>query len=386
MKRIYVAFLISLFTLGIYAGDDCNPVDNLYLSVGAGFLVGDNGQPSAISNVAVAWDANIGYWFGTSKYAGVRLGYTGDILQSFNYISNKSYGWNTLYVDGILNLSNLICKTKLPNRDPLWYCAPFISLECLVPMASNQYNTSFGLGVGLANEINVHNNLSVTFDWRNTLAFSNGLKWLPEVNAGLKFHFTGKARIKPKPEIAFIPDTIPNCQEKSDSIENLKSQIGSLEFTIDSLNSKITIIESDTSIYHLEDKVITDFVKLVSSVPYHDHRVKRAITLILMIKDDEERENYQVNIAQLQSYYELTSKLYKILLQKQQQLGTDTFNKSMWERAFLKEINNFKNSYEFYRLFYIKEVIEKVEKEMKKSSPDFSDIIAELDKALKTKI
>lgn len=386
MKRIYVVFLISLFTLGIYAGDDCNPVDNLYLSVGAGFLVGDNGQPSAISNVAVAWDANIGYWFGISKYAGVRLGYTGNVLQSFNYNGNKSYGWNTLYVDGILNLSNLICKTKLSNRDPLWYCTPFISLECLVPMASNQYNTSFGLGVGLANEINVHDNLSVTLDWRNTLAFSNGLKWLPEVSAGLKFHFTGKARIKPKPEIAFIPDTIPNCQEKSDSIENLKSQIGSLEFTIDSLNSKITIIESDTSIYHLEDKVITDFVKLVSSVPYHDRRVKRAITLIPMIKDDEERENYQVNIAQLQSYYELTSKLYKILLQKQQQLGTDTFNKTMWERAFLKEINNFKNSYEFYRLFYIKDVIEKVEKEMKKSSPDFSDIIAELDKALKTKI
>lgn len=385
MKRIYITFLISLFTLGIHAREYCKSNDNLYLNIGAGFLVGDNGQPSAISNIAVAWDANIGYWFGTSKYAGIRIGYTGDILQSFNYIGNKSYGWNTLYVDGLLNLSNFICKTKLSNRDPLWYCAPFISLECLVPMANNQHRTALGLGMGIANEINVHDNVSVTLDWRNTIAFADGMKWLPEVSAGLKFYFTGKARIKLKPEIEFTPDTIPNCQEKSDSIADLKSQIGSLELTIDSLNNQISIIESDTSIYHLEDRVIKDFVILVSKVPYHDRRVKRAITLIPMIKDDEERENYQVNIVQLQSYYALTSKLYKILLQKQQQLGTDTFNKTMWERALLKEINNFKNSYEFYRLFYIKDVIEKIEKEMKKKAPDFSDIIAELDEALQTK-
>ena len=110
MKRIYITFLISLFTLGIHAKEHCKSNDNLYLNIGAGFLVGDNGQPSAISNIAVAWDANIGYWFGTSKYAGIRIGYTGDILQSFNYIGNKSYGWNTLYVDGLLNLSNFICK------------------------------------------------------------------------------------------------------------------------------------------------------------------------------------------------------------------------------------------------------------------------------------
>lgn len=381
MKKNYAIIIILLFAVGLKAANS-TPIDNLHINFGAGLLVGDNGQPTSISNIAVAWDANIGYWLGTSKYAGIRLGYTGDVLQSFNYIGNKSYGWNTLYVDGLLNLSNLICKTKLSNRDPLWYCSPFISLECLIPMANNQYKTSLGFGLGLTNEINVHQNISVTLDWRNTFAFADGHQWMPEVSAGLRVYFTGRARNKKSVPLPLPSDSI-DCQEHLEEINSLNDEKTYMGSQIKTLEQEIATIKSDTSIYQLGDNVISNFVRLVGQVPYRHKRVDMAITIIPIIKDNGLRKSYAETQTQLSNYYDLTKELYDIIYGRQQQL--ESAIRSIWITGFISELSNFQNNHSYDRLPYLKNVIEKVEKEMKQSSPDFSDIIAELGEALQTK-
>lgn len=386
MKRFCIILIIFLFVVGVRAEGDKDILDNLYMSVGAGFLIGDNGQPSSISNVATAWDANVGYWFGDTKYTGARLGYMGNVLYSFNYSGRNGYGWNSVYVDGLLNVSNLIYKPHKTDKDPLWYCALFVSVGCFVPMAQNSYKTSLGLGVGLANEFNVHKNISITLDWRNTLACTSGIKWLPEVSAGVKIYFTGKARIKKMIEISSPHNTIFDCVEQEDSIKTLKIQNRYLDSQIDSLNKRIAIMESDTSIYHFEDKAITDYIFMVRKLPYNDRRVNRAITLIPMIKDANISGDYQSTLIQLNGYYNYVNSLYEILLKRQKQLGSETFNKSMWKKAFGKEINEFEaNKDQFNQLFYITDLIKKVKEEIIKENPDFSDIIEELNKALKTK-
>ena len=386
MKRFCIILIIFLFVVGVRAEGDKDILDNLYMSVGAGFLIGDNGQPSSISNVATAWDANVGYWFGDTKYTGARLGYMGNVLYSFNYSGRNGYGWNSVYVDGLLNVSNLIYKPHKTDKDPLWYCAPFVSVGCLVPMAQNSYKTSLGLGVGLANEFNVHKNISITLDWRNTLACTSGIKWLPEVSAGVKIYFTGKARIKKMIEISSPHDTIFDCVEQEDSIKTLKIQNRYLDSQVDSLNKRIVIMESDTSIYLLEDKTIINFVKMASTIPYDSEKVDMALKIIHQIKDIDKRKSYEeINLVQLSNYYLLTMTLHDMVLKKQRRLDSETLNKDRWKRDFEEEIEKFKNENEYYRLFYIKNVIKKVEKELEKENPDFSDIIEELNKALKTK-
>lgn len=380
MKNFFLLVVIVLFSITeIYSQVDNAPIDNLYLNLGAGFLVGDNGQPSSISNVAATWDINMGYWFGLSKYAGVRLGYSGDIIQSFNYAGKKSYGWNKLYFDCLLNISNLIYKTKSTRNDARWYCSPFISVGGLFPMAGNQHKTSFGLGLGIANEINVHKNISVTLDWRNTLVMIGGVKWQPEVNAGLKFYFTGKSRRTKKVINTIQQDTIVvhDCREQVDSIKELNSQIAIL-------NARINSMESDTSIYHLEDKVIRDYVMYSCRLPYNDFSVPRAIKIFQMIKDENMKQDYEDNQNQLKTYYELSIQLLSILSARQNQLNSPTFNRNRWEKGLQNELTNFEKN-KISRLYYLKDVIEKIRKESKKEKPDFSDYISELQDAINTK-
>ena len=380
MKKFCIIIASILCITGVYAQEKFSPADNLYLNLGAGFLVGDNGQPNSISNVATAWDMNIGYWFGAAKYGGLRVGYTGDVLQSFNYLGKKSYGWNTLYLDGMLNLSNLIYRTKTTHNDPRWYCSPFVSVECLIPMAQNQHKTSFGFGVGIANEINIHRNISVTLDWRNTIAMADGAKWLQEVTAGLKFYFTGKARFeKKKDAILQTTDTviITDCKAQNDSITLLRAQLAEL-------NRKISIIESDTSIYHLEDKVIRDYVLYSCRLPYNQFSVTRAIKIFPEIRDKEMRREFAANQKQLQSYYDLSKQLLDILSARQNQLNSPTFNRNRWERGLQTDLDNYQKN-DIARLYYLNDVIEKVLKEAKKDKPDFSEYISELQEAINTK-
>lgn len=379
MKRIFTILLITSCAVNLRAQEQFSPLDNLYLNAGAGLLVGDNGQPSSISNIAVAWDVNLGYWFGTSKYGGLRVGYMGDVLRSFNYSAKNAYGWNTIYIDGMLNASNLIYKTKTSRADPRWYCSPFISLECLVPMAQNSHNTAFGVGLGIANEINVHKNVSVTLDWRNTLAMVDGVKWLPEINAGLKFYFTGKARIEKtkKPTSSQSSTTIViDCSKQNDSIKVLTKQLATL-------NERLAICESDTSVYHLEDKVIRDHVMYSCRLPYNYYSVNRAISIFPKIKDASMRDQYAENIIQLRSYYELSKELLGILSSRQNQLKSPTFNRSRWERGLLSELENFQKK-DIYRLYYFNDVIVKVKKESKEDNPNFSEYIIELQEAIDT--
>lgn len=365
--------------LGMRAQEKESPLDNLYLDLGAGLLIGDNGQPSSISNVAVAWDMNLGYWFGSSKYAGLRLGYTGDVLQSFNYSTRKKFGWNTIYIDGLLNVSNLIYRTNTTHTDPRWYCSPFVSLECLVPMAQNSHKSAFGVGLGIANEVNVHKNVSVTLDWRNTLAFVEGIKWLPEIKAGLKFYFTGKSRIeKPKNQTSSQSSAtvVVDCAKQNDSIKVLTKQLAVL-------NDRLAICESDTSVYHLEDKVIRDYVMYSCRLPYNYYSVNRAISLFPKIKDSSMRAQYAGNQNQLKSYYELSRELLNLLSTRQKQLDSPTFIKSKWERALQGDLSNFqKNNID--RLYYLNDVIKKVLNEAQKDKPDFSDYISELQDAINT--
>ena len=202
IKFFAVAAVIALsasFTSPLFAQEDGNRdengkvvrgpyltnkfVDNTFVGVAGGITLPFHKEYKTA--VSPALDIYVGKWI--TPCVGVRLGYTGITGSIWSPVANMfgteldteknmyktKYGFTYIHGDLMWNISNAIGGYK---ETRLWNFIPYLQTGFLVGtsegIADKTADREFGTGVGLLNNIRVHERVNVTLDIRSM--FANG--------------------------------------------------------------------------------------------------------------------------------------------------------------------------------------------------------------------
>ena len=158
-------------------------VDNTFVGVAGGINAPlQGGHKTAVTP---ALDIYFGKWF--TPTIGARVAYsgvTGSIwsketselgseLDATKNMYNHKYGFAYVHADVLWNLSNAVAGYK---ETRFWNVIPYANFGCVLtynrPGAEKFFDNEFGLGIGILNNLRVHERVNVTLDLRSM--FANG--------------------------------------------------------------------------------------------------------------------------------------------------------------------------------------------------------------------
>jgi hypothetical protein len=159
MKKIMLVAAMATLSLGAFAQGS----GNWFASVGGGFNLYSDGGLTDGPATSFALDLSVGNWF--TPASGARLQWAGMTAKGFSGINADKFGFNTIHVDYLWNLSNTVGGEK----DRLWSFVPFAGPG--VVMGSKGFGSRFGLAGGLLNRIRLSDNLDANIELRGVRIF-----------------------------------------------------------------------------------------------------------------------------------------------------------------------------------------------------------------------
>jgi hypothetical protein len=154
MKKIMLVAVMATLSLGAFAQDN----GNWFASIGGGVNVYSDAGISKGAATSFALDLSVGNWF--TPASGARLQWAGMSAKGFSGIDSDKFGFNTIHVDYLWNISNTIGG----EMDRLWSFIPFAGPG--VVMGSKGFGSRFALAGGLLNKIRLSDCLDANLELR----------------------------------------------------------------------------------------------------------------------------------------------------------------------------------------------------------------------------